>query len=94
MQRIRIFNIDADGYRYKKTIFLRDASIVETGEALVRDHEVVVGDLIYVGDFYLRLDKTEEGVLRWTQVPAYSPETRGLYEQVVEAEKPVGDPWN
>jgi hypothetical protein len=93
MQRIRTFSPEGDGYKYKKTVYLPDADITKTGEALVTAHGVEVGDVAYWGDFFLRLDKTEDGVLRWTQLLADRPELRGLYAQAVEAEQPVGDPW-
>jgi hypothetical protein len=93
MQRIRTFSPKGDSYEYRKTVFLADADITKTGEALVQQHGVEVGDVVYWGDFYLRLDKTEGGVLQWTQLPSDRPEIRGLYDQAVEEEKPVGDPW-
>ena len=93
MQRIRTFSPKGDSYEYRKTVFLADADSTKTGEALVQQHGVEVGDVAYWGDFYLRLDKTEGGVLQWTQLLPDRPEIRGLYAQAVEAEKPVGDPW-
>jgi len=94
MQRIRIFRPEGDEYEYKKTILMQDADLHATGQALVAEHGVEVGDIAYWGDYYFRLDKTEGDVVRWTNLPPNRPEVQGLYSKAVEAERPVGDPWS
>ena len=46
-------------FEYRNTAFLDNNDLNDAGKKLVEKWDVVVGDLVYMGDFYLLLLSTE-----------------------------------
>lgn len=82
----------ADPYEYKNTVFLGNDDLEAAGRRLVVDHDLKVDDLVYMGDWYLRV-VTIEPKVTWVQIVAGSPEVKGLYDKIVAAETKVGEVW-
>lgn len=82
--RIRLYRADAGVLKYRTTLYVEPEDLGDAGDVLVERHEVVVGDVAYMDDFFLRLDSTNP--VRWTQLDARRPELKGLYGQAVAAE--------
>ena len=86
--RVRLYQADdAGALKYRTTLHVEPEDLDDAGDELVARNEVTVGDVAYMGDFFLRLDSTNP--VRWTQLDARRPELKGLYGQAVAAEEAV-----
>ena len=95
--RIRTFTRDEgeDAYRYAGTFFLEQVNI--TDPALIEELGLSVGDIVYLNDWFFRLDAVGEGMVGspiWTNLHAMREEVQGLYAKAVEAETAIEGPWN
>lgn len=85
MTRIRIYRPNTEGKLvYMNTVYL-DHTPAGAGALLVAEHGMLVGDVAYMGDFFLRLTRAEP--VQWSSVDPTSLDVQGLYGQAVAAER-------